>query len=155
MMGVELSASFDIGVAIGDKLDGIHRALQREEPRPIFLAFAKSGIGPNPVSLGHPPAGRIWNILSVMLTGTDDHTAVTGTGALYVDSDAASLSIAQCVIPNMSIPSSQFISKGTLWAHSTGDVAVNFLGMGTTIGVVAKITVAEWRENDISQVYTN
>lgn len=154
-MGVELSASFDVGIAIGDKLEGIERALKKEPPRPIFLSFAKSGIGPAPVSLGHPPAGRIWNILSVMLTGTDDHTAVTGTGALYIDSDFASLSIAQCVIPNIAIPSSQFISKGTLWAHSSGDVVVNFLGMGTTIGVVAKITVAEWREQDIGQVYTN
>lgn len=154
-MGIELEASFDIGVAIGDKLDGIQSALKKEPPRPIFLSFPRGGVGPGVVRIGHPPTGRIWNILSVTLTGNDDHTAVTGTAGLYVDSDADTLSVAQCVIPNMSIPSALFISRGTLWAHSTGDVAVNFLGMGATIGVVAKITVAEWREADISQVYTN
>ncbi|SRR6266480_139769 len=154
-MGVELSASFDVGLAIGDKLDGITSALKKELPKPIYLSFAGAGVGPSVVRIGKPPTGRIWNILSVTYTGLDDHTAVTGTAALYVDSDISALTIAQCRIPGTAIPSAQFISKGTLWAHSAGDVAVNFVGMGATTGVVAVITVAEWREQDVSQVYSN
>lgn len=154
-MGVSLEASFDIGVAIGDKLDSIDKALSREHPRPIFLPFVKGRTGPGVVSMGRPPTGRIWNILSLTLLGSDDHTTVAGTVGFYVDTDPDQLSVIGCVIPNLAIPSVTFISSKTLWAHSTGEVVANFLGMPATQEVVARISVAEWREKDMSQVYTN
>lgn len=148
-MGFELEAQASIGVAIGDKLDNISEVLKKAPPRPRHLDFKASNIGPGVAILGRPPHGRVWNLLTLTLLGSDDHTTVTGTGALYTDCDSGNLSLMQCKIPNLSIPFFGSIgSKGSLWAHASGDVVVNFQGMGANQQVFAVITVDEWHERD-------
>lgn len=152
-MAFDFEAAFSIGVAIGDKLDNIHKALAKEDPKPLFIEMIKGASGPGAVNLGSPPEGKMWNILSLMVTGGDDHTAVTGTAALYVDSHDDALTVAQCKIPNISMPYSNFISKGTLWAHSTGNVVVNLVGVTAGQQITVNMGVAEWRVKDTVQTY--
>lgn len=149
-----MNTSVDIGAAFELKLGNLHddvkSILHREPPKPRYFPVSGSIQGNGVIDLNRPNIGYMWNILSVMLVGSDDHTAVTGTAALYVDTDSTGLGLVQCRIPNMVIPTSQFISKGTLWAHSDGNVCVNVAGTSGSPTVTATITVAEWRVKDIS-----
>jgi hypothetical protein len=155
-MGIELEADLSIGVALGSKLDDI-KGLLSKHPKPLFLSLTASSTGPGEDLVGRPPSGKIWNLLSVSLTGVDDHTALANANcAIYVDSTVGSTGLAQCVIPALAIPSVLFISKGTLWAHSSGDVVANFSGSGitATTNVQATMCIAEWSVNDVTAIYT-
>lgn len=150
-MGVEAGLDLSIGVAIGDKLDDISKVLKKEDPKPRYLDLFASGstLGPTMDSFGHPPSGKIWNILFVTVTGNDDHTNVPNAYAsIYVDSDPGSLGLIMCKLPGLAVPSSVSISKGTMWAHSSGDVVLSIAGTGVT-NVQASITVAEWEVKDV------
>lgn len=154
-MGIEAGFDLSMFVGIGDKLDDLTKVLKREPPKPLYFPLYAAITGPGSVKLGSPPTGRIWNILTLTLLGdVDDHTAVTGTGALYVDVDYQNLSVSQCKIPNLTIPSFTSISAETLWAHSQGDVAVNFAGVSAGVGVTAVITIAEYDEKEKTARHT-
>lgn len=148
-MGIELEASF--GIAIGDKLDELKGVLEKGHAKPLFIPFIAGFTGSGAVRVGSPPTGKIWNLLTVTMLGADDHTSVTGTAAVYVDCDYNNLSTSMCRIPNLVIPSFTSISKGTLWAHSQGDVAVNFAGVAGGQEVVAVVTLAEYKETEVSE----
>jgi hypothetical protein len=148
-VGAELDLA--TGAELSDGLNGIKGMLDKGYARPLFLPFTAQRLGAGVLPVGRPPAGRIWNILSLTLVGNDDFTTLAGTtGALYIDADPGSLSLAQCRIPNQSIPSFQTFSDETVWAHSMGDVCINVRGaLLATDQVIATITVAEWRESDV------
>jgi hypothetical protein len=149
-MSLELDASFDFGLAFG-KLGESISDLKHEPPRPFYLSYKGSGRGNVAFHVGTPPAGMIWNILTVTALGDgDDHTSVPGQLALYVDSDETSLSVSQCVIPGLVIPSFVSISRGTLWAHSAGQVVANVTGTTGNPEVIVSISVAAWHEKDIA-----
>lgn len=154
-MAVEVDFGLEFSAAMGSKLDNIHDCLKKTPPQPLQLAFTGSDSvseGAGVIRIGRPPVGRIWNITSVTVTGADDHTAVTGVSvALYVDSDPANLGLGQARVVGLALPSYQFISRGTLWAHSTGDVCANIQGSGAGGQQVnVSIGVAEWREGDVT-----
>lgn len=154
-MGIELGASVEL--AIG-KLDDISTALNKEEPRPLFIprsgSNAAAGGGPGVITIGRPPAGRVWNILSVTTTGVDDHTTLANAVAvLYVDADAANLSLSTARITGMVVPDWRAITSRTLWAHSSGDVCLNVTGNAASSLVNVTISVAEWREQEVSRIY--
>jgi hypothetical protein len=159
-MGLELEASASIGVAIGDKLDKLHGLLSKEDPKPRIFQVPGSVTYQTSsplIVMGRPPHGCLWNILTVTVTGADDHTAIASAYAsLYVDSDSSNLGLGQCVMPGMAIPSFQAISKGTLWAHSSGNIVINLDGTGMTAGtnVQCLLTVAEWHVSEVTRVNT-
>jgi hypothetical protein len=156
-MGLELEASASIGVAIGDKLDTISDLLGRSEPKPLVFAVPASGVGGGAIRIGRPPAGKLWNILTVTVTGADDHTVTANVFAsLYVDSDPLNLGLGQCLIPGLAVPSFTSISKGTSWAHGGGEVVANVVGSGVSASTAVNITlgVAEWHVKDVSQMST-
>lgn len=156
MTVVEFKLGAQVDIATGDELnsglDSIRGMLDSGHARPLFLPFTTTRLGAGIISLGRPPAGRLWNILSLTLLGNDDFTTLAATTAsLYVDADPGALSLAQCRIPAQAIPSFQTISDEVMWAHSSGDVCVNVRGsLLATDQVVATITVAEWRDCDIT-----
>lgn len=156
MSMVELKVGAQIDIATGDELnsglDSIRGMLDKGHARPLFLPFTNSRLGAGVIPIGRPPAGRLWNILSLTLVGNDDFTTLASTtAALYIDADPNSLSLGQCRIPAQAIPSFQTISDETMWAHSSGDVCVNVRGsLLATDQVVATITVAEWRQCDVT-----
>lgn len=154
-MPFELEADLSIGVALGEKLDNMADVLKKGPPRPLLFPVkgSNNGIITGAFRIGSPPTGKIWNILSLMITGVDDHTAVTGTFGLYVDSDNGNLSIAECIVPNITAPYFTTFSKGTLWAHAQGDVVVNQNGLSANQQVVVNMTVAEWFEKDVTARY--
>ena len=157
-MGIAVEADLSLGVALGAKLDGIHELLKKDDPKPVYLDVAASINGaPGTDVLGRPPAGKIWNILFVSTTGADDHTSLPNVSvAIYVDSDDVGLSLGLCRIPGLVVPQFLAISKGTLWAHSTGSILANFSGSGLTAGVnvTCTMTVAEWDVHDQVKRYT-
>ncbi len=155
---VKLAVGAEVDLATGgelsDGLNGIKGMLEKSHARPLFMPFTASRLGAGVLTVGRPPAGRIWNILSLTLVGNDDFTTLANTtAALYVDADPGALSLAQCRIPVQAIPSFQTISDETVWAHSSGDVCLNVRGaLAATDQVVATITVAEWRDCDVTDV---
>jgi hypothetical protein len=162
LINLGLNAEVDIATRDEQKAD-FDSLLKKSNRLPLMLPLVASNVGEfssggnGIIDLGSPPTGKIWNILSFALFGSDDHTAVTGTAALYVDSTptAQALALANLRVPNLAIPNSQFISKQTLWAHSSGNVVFNLAGLSSnTTAVNATMTVAEYHDGDISAMST-
>lgn len=145
----DLGAEFD--VATGDDVASLAKKMEdKREPLPLFFPVTGTINGNGSLIVGRPPLGKLWNLLSITLLGLDDFTTVAGQGALYVDSEPGALSLAQCRLPKLAIPSGQPITRNTLWAHSTGNVIVNVTGTTALPQVVATVTVAEWAHGDVS-----
>jgi|SRR5215210_3959607 len=153
LMHLNLGAEVDIasGDELASGLAGLEDKLGKRPPRPIYLSFTASRLGPGVIVLGSPPVSRIWNILTYTLIGNDDATVIANAkAAMYVDSQEGNLTLGNCRVPNLAVPSFDTFSNGTLWAHSDGSVLVNISGaVAVTDQVVATISVAEWREGDI------
>lgn len=153
LMHLNLGAEVDIasGSELQNGLDGLEQRLGKRPPKPIYLSFTNARFGAGPIVLGSPPVSRVWNILTVTLVGNDDATVVANAvGALYVDSTENNLTLGNCRVPGLVVPSYDTFSNGTLWAHSDGSVIVNVSGaVAATDQVVATISVAEWREGEM------
>lgn len=153
---LQLGAELDIasGKEVEEGFAGLAAKLGKVPPRPTYLSFSGSRFGAGAFVIGSPPSGRIWNVLTVTLTGNDDTTVVANARvAVYVDSQEGNLSLANCRVPGLVVPSFLSISKGTLWAHSNGSVMANVSGaVAATDQVVATISVLEWRESDVEDV---
>jgi len=158
---IKLGLDAEVDIATRDEMNtGLDDALKKNRaPRPMLISVigsstqlntnAGAGGGNGVVTFGHPPAGKIWNILSVTLMGDDDTTTVAGKGALYVDSETQALGLANLRMPGLTIPSFTFITRQTLWAHSSGDVCLNLTGVGGTARVNGVLGIAEYHETDI------
>ena len=156
-MAVELEASASIGIAIGSKLDDISALLKKEDPKPSFFDVPGSGVGAGAIRIGRPPSNKVWNILTITVTSADDHTVVaSGFVSLYIDSDPFNLGLGQCKVPALAIPSFTSISRGTLWAHSGGEVVANAVGTGITATTPVNVTIgiAEWTVRDVARMNT-
>lgn len=153
LVHLQLGAEVDIasGSELQDGLAGLEDKLGKKPPRPTWLSFTGARFGPGAITLGSAPVGRIWNVLTLTLVGNDDTTVIANArAAMYVDSTENQLTLGNCRVPGLIVPSFQTFSKGTLWAHSDGAIVVNVSGnVALTDQVVANISVAEWREGDI------
>jgi len=156
---IKLGADVEIDIATGDEVkkavkDGITGSSARGRAFPLVgsnatLEVAVSGSpGDGVIRLGRPPNGQVWNIVSVTVLGIDDHTSGAAKCALYVDSDPANLNLASCVIPGITVPYFNAISKQTVWAHSSGQVCLNVTGSGGA-QVVCAVGVVEYRWEEI------
>lgn len=147
----KLDAEIDIATS-GELAQAIDST---REPQP--LRFPKVGSnsasngGNTIIDLGAPPTGKIWNILTVTLCGSDDHTAVTGSASLYVDSEVnqGNLGLANLRMPALAIPSFTSISNRTMWAHGNGNVVVNVTGTSGNPIVNCILGIAEYWEVDV------
>jgi hypothetical protein len=82
-MALDLEASF--GIAMG-KLDTIHKALPKGEPKPLVKRW---GVANTPSALtaqtliipSSPAAGRMWFISRTAILGSDGHTSVAAAVA--------------------------------------------------------------------------
>lgn len=154
-MLTHLQIGAEIDIASGDELTNglkdLEDKLGRRVARPTYLSFTQRRLGAGVLVLGSPPAGRMWNIVTWTLAGNDDATVIANAlAALYVDSQEDNLSLANCRIPGVVVPSFTTITKGTLWAHSEGSVVVNISGaVGATDQIVSTISVQEWRIEDV------
>jgi hypothetical protein len=160
LINLGLNAEVDIATRDEQKAD-FDSLLKKRGAKPLLLTLVQSnatfatGGGNGVLSFGHPPSGKLWNILSVTLCGADDTTAVVGKAALYVDSESSTLGLANLRMPNLVIPSWQTITRQTMWAHSTGDICINLTGLSTNITAVTVIVgIAEYHEGDIGAVTT-
>lgn len=161
-MILKLGADVEIDLLTGDEVAGkLKDAVTGSSARGRALTLAGSNSvlelptpalpGDGVIRLGQPPAGSVWNVVTVTLLGADDHTVSAAKAALYVDADPANLNIASCLIPNITVPSFQAISKQTLWAHSSGRLCVNVSGSGGT-QVVCTVGVVEYSWEEIFDV---
>lgn len=158
-MITRLQLGAEVDIATKDELDhGIDSVLDelkgKRVPKPIYSTFAGSaisGVGSFVVELGRPPIGRVWNVLGITLAGSDDSTTVANAKAALYFGDPANGILSALKIPAMPVPYSQFISKGTLWCHSTEVAYVNISGAAGGLQVVAVLHIAEWREKDVAE----
>jgi hypothetical protein len=88
-----IKAWFDVGVTIGDKVDGMGRKFDKFMARlqhntPIDYGGAGSGVFPASgdliIPLGTPDQGARWEVTNVVVGGTDLNVAAAGTAGLYV-----------------------------------------------------------------------
>jgi hypothetical protein len=156
---IKLGADVEVDIATGDEMaehvrKGIKGSSAKGRAFPLvgsnanLEATVSGSPGDGVIRLGRPPNGQVWNIVSVMVLGIDDHTSGAAKCALYTDSDPANLNLSSCEIPGITVPYFNAISKQTIWAHSSGQVCLNVTGSGGA-QVVAKVGVVEYRWDEI------
>lgn len=153
-----LSIGAEVDIATSDELRGAHDDLYKRlkglAVKPIHNTITASitvAAGATVIDLGHPPSGRLWEIRSLTLAGSDDHTAVNGAAALYVG-DSNNVSLAQMRVPGLSIPSYTPFPGDGLWAYSSEAVFVNLFAVAVGQGVMATCGILEWRLADATQM---
>lgn len=148
-MGIELEADFHLGVALGEKLDAIHSVLNKRDPKPNYLRLSRSGTGTSVVlDFGKPPANRIWNVLSIVSYGTDDHTSVTGGNmAWYVGDNANPPSLISMVDTGLAIPAGRTYSRDIMWCYPNENLIAVLTATGSQ-QLGANVIVAEWDIKD-------
>ena len=92
--------------------------------RPIYITRAASAAAASGVAtildLGRPSAGRAWNVLSVTVIGSDDHTSLAGVSpTVYLGTpDANAVIYSQCLVPanGQTVPNVSSFTPGVVWA---------------------------------------
>lgn len=160
-MLVKLAGGLEIDLATGAELAGHTEALSgllgKEPPRPLYLPLAASIAGTGTVatiSMGAPPAGRMWNVLAVTFMGNNDHGSVAspvGNCAMYFgDPFNVSLGMAQFV--KIALPSTVFPAGDALWCPAGQQVFfVTDAAVNAPDSVTIACMVAEWRSVDVVQ----
>lgn len=145
-MAAELEVDFHVGVALGEKLDGIHSLLSKKDPTPNYLQLARAGTGTSvALDFGKPPSNKIWNVLAVVAYGPDDHTAVAGGNmAWYTDDSGSLMALRDTGIP---IAGSRTYSRDIMWCYPGQNLFVVMTATGST-QMGANIVVAEWSTAD-------
>ena len=138
-------------------------ASMREELKsaqlPVFSNRSAAGTmpaaGPLILVLGHPGAGRTWNLLGWCVAGADDHSVVaSATASLYVgdsfDSYAGVPPLSQLRDPANVVPSFQTYPKESQWAGSSEDVFLVIYGAATGQAIVANLQLADYPESAVT-----
>src|SRR5581483_6248897 len=76
-----------IDIASGAEVAQLGQSLAPPDLHPQLLPLDKSGESATPLvlRLGGPKLGKIWSVRKIVVTGSDDHTAVASVaGAIYV-----------------------------------------------------------------------
>lgn len=159
-MGIELEADFHIGVALGEKLDGIHDLLNRKEPHPNYLKLARSAIlqplADSPAAVlnfGRPPANKIWNVLGMVTYAGDIATSIAaGTSSLFIGTDDGEppLSLMNLIYTAIGVPNAKTFSKDVIWCYPGENVLVEITpdDSADPAPVGANIFVNEWNIKD-------
>lgn len=148
---LEFDAGIHLGAAVGDKLDSIRDLLDRKDPRPSYIPLSGAFQAPatsGTIQLGHPPANKIWNVLSIVAFGADDHTAVAGGNvAWYTTSDTSQLSLFGLRDTGIAIPSQRNYSRDIMWCYPNEHIVVSAVATGATV-IGVNMVVAEWNIRD-------
>lgn len=155
--GLELDLAS--GAELQDGLSGLEsRLMGAQTPRPLFYTFPGQASGTGglaTISIGAPPAGRIWNILSVTIVGNDDHSTIAspaGFMAMYFG-DPFNPSLGALAAVKLPLPGTTFFSAQALWCPSGQQVfLVSDKALNAPDQMVAVVSLAEWRSGDIEQL---
>ena len=154
-----LSVGAEVDIATSDELKGAHDDLYKRikglaGPKPARNTIAGSttvtATGLQVIDLGHPPVGRMWFVGALTLLGSDDHTLVNGAAALYIG-DSSNVSLAQCEVPGLAIPSYTYLGADGVWVYPSESVFVNLFAVAVGAAVIAKARILEWRAADVVQ----
>lgn len=152
-----LSIGAEVDIATSDELKGAHddlykklRGLAGARPYRSTVAGSTSITGSTGqvIDLGHPPVGRMWFVGAVTLLGADDHTMTNGAAALYIG-DSSNVTLAQCEIPGLAVPSYTYLGADGMWVYPSESVFVNLFGFTVGVPVIAKARILEWRAADV------
>lgn len=159
-MLIKLQAGAEVDLATGEELQNVSSnilgALDRSDPRPIYLSRSNTIIGAGVsgvIDLGRPPVGSIWQLRYITLFGNDDHTVVAGISAALYCGDPVATSLAQLKLTGLAFPSATFIPDTCIWCHPTDNVFVATsaaVTAGQQLG--ATIGVEEWLQRDVSRL---
>jgi hypothetical protein len=151
---VKLGAEVDI--ATGDELSRWgEKILNNRPPLPLYkdLAASISGSGAIPtVTIGAPPAGRIWKVTSVTVVGNNDNAPIAsplGFMAMYFG-DAANPNLAQVKVVKIALPSTVYMAGKPFVCHASQEVF--FVGdkpLNAPDNVTVTVTIEEWRSADV------
>lgn len=143
--------------AMTGQVDKMHKGFldewDKRNPRPRYFTVrgqsssASSSTTPFQIDLGGPPIGFMWDVMGVVLAGTDDHTAVAGAVALYVGNNA-NISLTGLLTANFAIPSYTSVGKDRIWVQPATDLIANVSGVANSTLVTVGVHVAEWKQID-------
>ena len=156
---VKIAAGAELDLASGDELAGakgdiLSSLAGKSPPVPLYLQFVSSGVGAGAVAqlnLGSPPAGRVWNILSITVVGGDDHTAfLTATQfAVYI----GPVSLSNLANVKNPAPGTTNLPTNAVWCHANENVYIQTdRSLAVTEAITAILYVAEWRVGDVTQI---
>lgn len=157
-----LGAELDLvsGDELADGLDGLESRLLGggKRARPLYNTFPQSAPGAGgllTLTIGAPPAGRIWNVLAATVVGNDDHGSVpspVGYFAMYFG-DPANVSLGQLAAVKLALPSTTLFSANALWCPAGQQVFfVSDKAVNTPDSCTVVISVAEWRSGELEQL---
>src|SRR6266487_1779724 len=155
---VDAGIKFATSQEVSDGLDSVVSRLKPKEirftPRPAFgsRATANSATVPFQIDIDEPPPGRVWEIVGITISGTDDNTTVAGKVALYtgaLSADGSPPSLSGLRIPVMTIPFWDDIGGRRMWCQPGERMFVNVSGVPNGQVVNVRVDVAEWRQGEV------
>lgn len=146
---IKLALGAEMDLATGDELADSTRSIleAQQAANQLYTPLPRINSGTGVVLLGSPPNGRTWNIVSLLLLGTDDHTSVAGaTVALYVG-NPANAPLSDCINPGQSVPMAVTFARHCHWVFPGETLYCNVTGTASLITVRAG--VHEYRYRDV------
>lgn len=150
---IQLAAGAELDIATGaelrDQAKRLASLIDRGPARPNYLPMAATVIGTGGIATivwGAPPAGRVWNVVSVTLVGPNDHGTITspaGFVAMYFG-DPFNPSLANVQHVKIALPSTVYPASDALWCPAgqqvffQSDLALNAPETMTVTGMVAE-----------------
>lgn len=157
LMQLAVGAELDIasGAELAGKTDALAKLIDRGPRKPLYLDFAASALGTGGIvtlSIGSPPVGRTWNILSVTFVGNNDHGSISspaGFAAMYFG-DPFNPSLANLKHVKITLPSTVYPASGTLWCPAGQQVFfMTDLAVNAPDQVLVTVSLAEYRVRDL------
>ena len=164
MANVTIAGGAEIDIASAAEVrqytdDVVSRLRPAPRPRAIRRTPTMSGVMPAAgalvLDLGGPPSNAMWSVTSVVVTGSDDRTAVAaGVAVLYLGGEAqATPSLLNLLKPgSTAIPVDWTFSKDTIFAHAGDNLFVLVYGAAPGTNLMAVARVHEWSPASMQEI---
>lgn len=154
-MRLSLGGDAEIELASTDEIraisDNAVSRIRAPHPKPRLKSNPASGVmpatGPLILDLGSPPAGSVWSIISVVVVGSDDRTAVpAGIAALYLGGEPSlNPSLMNLLEPgSTTIPVRWNYNPDMHFAHVGDSLYVLVYGAAAGLNIAAVSRYHEW-----------
>lgn len=157
---MSIDVGFDAFVDLTDKVNAVHHAVT-SKPKPIYKTVAGSALLQAATGIveisERPSAGSIWNILKVVVLGSDGHTALAGVivdvyASALVDPSTPALENLIVSGGTGNVPSLTFYSKEVEWCQHGQQIWGQIYGATAGQQVVLLARVAEYVQSEVTRM---
>ncbi|MGH2877873.1 MAG: hypothetical protein ACRDRL_16270 [Sciscionella sp.] len=156
---IKLEAGAEVDIATGKEVQDAADQLRADICLPVLTrriykaATIPAGFSGTTflIEVGHPTTPVVWDLRTLAVLATDDHTTVANVaGAIYVGQDAAGvMSLLDCVWPGLTVPSADRYNAQVVVNHNERlylNLAGTALAAGqqyTVTGLVIEVQVED------------